>query len=183
VSNRMGEGKKNMFKTISSKNSEIFLPQSGHFIILSLTLFSLVFVFSTYIYSEQVFIALQKRFVVPHLERKFGFRGKQKKILLDGRETQAFVIERIEPGGIFERAGFRPGDAPVYSGCRFFVIGKTSEAMFYSQLNNLGDENWTEFRVQETEVYDDAKKRIPFTYNPQRNVYLTAARHKCPNFR
>lgn len=120
---------------------------------------------------------------MPHLERKFGFRGKPKKILLDGRETQAFVIERIEPGGLFERAGFRAGDAPVYSGCRFFVIGKTTEAMFYSQLNNLGDENWTEFRMQETEEYEDLKKGIPFTYNLKRKVYLTAARQKCLNFR
>src|SRR5215203_2388179 len=131
-----------MFKTVASKNNEINAPNLNHFMVLSLTLFSLLFVFSTYIYSEQIFIAFQRKFIVPQMEKKFGFRGKKEKIpYSENFEITAFVIDSVEPGGLFAAAGFEPGDVPEFHGCRFFVIGKTNEAMFYSELSRLPGES------------------------------------------
>jgi hypothetical protein len=170
-----------MFKTASSKNNELFCLGHNHFIIFFMTLFSLLFVFTTYIYSEEIYIVLQRKFVVPHLEKKFGFRGKRDKIEFDKQEYETFTIESVEPGSFFELAGFKPGDMPRYYGCRFLVIGKTNEAMFYSQLNSIQERSISTFSVSNI---DDYRKYLKANLNadlPERKVFLTTEYPKCLN--
>jgi hypothetical protein len=169
-----------MLKSVSSKNDRIFAPHGNHFIILLLTLFTLLFVFTTYIFWDQLYIALQGKFVVPQMEKKFGFRGKKEKIKYGGKyEYEVFSVESVEPGSLFAQAGFKPGDVPQFYGCRFFVNGKTNEAMFYAQLNSIRDENISVFSVTNIDDYRKYLKVDGAAALTERRVYLTTNYPEC----
>lgn len=171
-----------MSKSVASNYKEIYASNGNHFIILFLTLFSLLLVFTTYIYSEEVFISLQKKYVVPQLEKKFGFKGRDIKFKINENEYETFIIESVEPNSLFDQAGFKSGDIPIYSGCRFTIVGKTDEAMFYSQLGWMRDEFVSTFTVLSFDKYQKYLKSNRVAFPRERKVFLSAKSRKCVNF-
>jgi hypothetical protein len=168
-----------MFGTVSSKNNQIFVSSHIHFIILLLTLFTLLFLFTTACFWDEIFIALQRKFVVPQIEKKFGFRGKSEKIKYGGNyEYETFYIESVEEGSLFSQAGFKAGDVPRFYVCRFFVNGKTDEAMFYSQLYSMREASVAVFSMSDI---DDFRRRLKGNdaVLPVRKVFLTTRFTEC----
>ena len=73
-------------------------------IILTLVL-GLVFQYGIYSWYLQEFIE-------PKLEISLGFRGGILRIEDDSGSHNVYAVVAVSPGGVFERAGVRPGDIP-----------------------------------------------------------------------
>lgn len=52
-------------------------------------------------------------YVRPELERELGFRIGRIQVTGEHGPYAVPAIVAVEPGGVFDRAGFRPGDIPV----------------------------------------------------------------------
>ncbi|MCZ6689663.1 MAG: hypothetical protein O7H41_08680 [Planctomycetota bacterium] len=56
------------------------------------------------------------------LEEDLGFRMRGRYIQVDGKRVEALTITSVRSGGVFEQAGFRPGDIIVddLDFCQFY---------------------------------------------------------------
>lgn len=142
-------------------------------------MFGLLTVYTGGELSSDIYIAYQRKFVVPEMEAKFGFRGGNHKIVFEGTEYTRFVIDSVEPGGSFDQAGFKPGDMPVFHECRFFWINRTSESRFYGLLSYLRDDAVEKFRVVN---FDEYKKTMNH-YEGERKIFLLTKSEPCAALR
>lgn len=163
-----------MYKTATSKTDELFTLTGYHFLVLFLTLFSLLIVYVGTELSSEIYIAYQRKFVVPEMEKKFGFRAGRQKID-EKDERSEFVIESVEPGGLFDQAGFKPGDLPVFHECRFFWVNRSNESRFFELLSYLPEDGIGVFRV--INIDDFRKTRNHF--ENQRKFFLITNYEPC----
>jgi hypothetical protein len=164
-----------MFKNDSPENNPFFVLNHIHFIILFLTLFGLLTIYISSELSSEIYIAYQRKFVVPLMEKKFGFHGGDHEFVYEGRTYKQFVIESVEPGSLFDQAGFKAGDMPVFHECRFFWINRSNESRFYMLLSYLTDAGVEKFGV----VNINGFKQWMDSYRNERKIFLIAKLEPC----
>lgn len=147
-----------MLQNSNDKNNDLFVISGKHFLLLFGVLFTLLFSTSAFLYSEQIYIYMLRKYYVPSIEKEFGFTGGVATVKYKDQEQNFFVIKSIEPGGLLEEAGFKSGDAPFYSFCRFGLIGKSNEAIFYNSLTNVKDGDFFSLNVANIEDHNKNPK-------------------------
>jgi len=86
------------------------------------------------------------RYYIPSVQDRFGFRAAP--VSISGSEQRRLGIVDVTPGGVFSRAGFRPGDIPVdYHGgetafCSVLQAAEDRAARRYRKIDVINLSQW-----------------------------------------
>jgi hypothetical protein len=93
---------------------------------------------------------------LPTAQDRFGFRVKRVHIPGFGWGSDPLAVVEASPGGVLERAGFRPGDVPVeYHGGESAFCGALQEAEDggdYRKVDVINLDDWDRRAKRELEI-------------------------------
>src|SRR5438445_35454 len=100
----------------------------------TIILFLIISIAPMFIFLEDINDKINKFYFAPILNSQFGFESGKVKINYKKIKYEMFTLKNIKKGSIFETAGFKENDVPINFGCRFNLIGKSDESLFYNNL-------------------------------------------------
>lgn len=119
-------------------------PKDYLYLILTLALVMIPFALAGTAYS--LYPAWCEEYYLPSVQQGFGFRVSRVHTPGFGWGSDPLVIVEVSPGGVLERAGFRPGDVPVeYHGgesafCR--ALQEAEEGGDYRKVDVVNLDDW-----------------------------------------
>jgi hypothetical protein len=131
---------------------------------------------------ESINKALIREYFAPSLKRSFGFEANKTTINYLKRDYEYFAISYVKPGSFLERAGFKANDIPLYSFCKFNMLGTSDEAIFYNDLLAVSKGKVVTISVINRDDYDALINGKGFYVTSFRRIKLVLPSHSTYTF-
>ena len=128
--------------------AELFQMSKLQFLLIFVLFFSLLFSSSVYFLVDEVYIFVPRKYFEPEIQKEFGFRSENQTFYYGTQRISVFTLTKIEKDGLMDKSGFRVKDIPELNiGCRFFLLNKSNEAIFFGILMSMKEGHKRKFEV------------------------------------
>jgi hypothetical protein len=100
-----------MTTTLTVGSARLMTLGRRHLFVLLFGLTSLAVLVAWAALSPEMYAYYCEQHYIPSVAGKFGFEARR--LPVPGYEDELLGVSVVEPGGVFDRAGFRAGDIPV----------------------------------------------------------------------
>lgn len=141
---------------------ELFSFKHKQLLLIAVTTLVLAPLMMTGVFYEQFRTAVLRKFLVPGIEAKYGYKTESRRLYYGEQPLDVYVVSFVEPNGRMAAAGLRIGDVPMglfhmsdvaladkLSATDAFQVPQTViEIGSYEELlrNNLGGPMWEKRR-------------------------------------